>query len=54
MEIKRDFYPQKLIDKENNGLIKIVMESNSKFLSLDIVTEFRGCGDEIKMYPPFF
>ena len=24
MEIKRDFYLQKLIDRENNGLIKIV------------------------------
>ena len=24
MEIKRDYYLQKLIDRENNGLIKIV------------------------------
>ncbi len=147
MEIKRDFYLQKLIDRENNGLIKIVTGirrsgksyllnvlfcnylnqkgidddhiikvaldseeslplllpmaltdyvkarikddsihyiildeiqkvpnfvailngflrlsnvdiyitgSNSKFLSSDIVTEFRGRGDEIRMYPLSF
>lgn len=147
MEIKRDFYLQKLIDRENNGLIKIVTGirrsgksyllnvlfcnylnqkgidddhiikvaldseeslplllpmaltnyvkarikdnsihyiildeiqkvpnfvailngflrlpnvdiyitgSNSKFLSSDIITEFRGRGDEIRMYPLSF
>lgn len=31
-----------------------VTGSNSKFLSSDIITEFRGRGDEIKMYPLSF
>lgn len=31
-----------------------VTGSNSKFLSTDIVTEFRGRGDEIRMYPLSF
>lgn len=31
-----------------------VTGSNSKFLSSDIVTEFRGRGDEIKVYPLSF
>lgn len=31
-----------------------VTGSNSKFLSSDIITEFRGCGDEIKVYPLSF
>ena len=30
-----------------------VTGSNSKFLSSDIVTEFRGRGDEIRIYPSF-
>ncbi len=40
-----------------NGLLRIqnvdiyVTGSNSKFLSSDIVTEFRGRGEEIRMYP---
>ena len=42
-----------------NGLLKknidiYVTGSNSKFLSKDIITEFRGRGDEIKMYPLSF
>lgn len=43
-----------------NGLMKIsnldlyVTGSNAKFLSKDIVTEFRGRGYEIKMYPLSF
>ena len=43
-----------------NGFLKIknidvyVTGSNSKFLSSDIVTEFRGRGDEIKVYPLSF
>ena len=43
-----------------NSLIRIsnmdvyVTGSNSKFLSSDIVTEFRGRGDEIRMYPLSF
>ena len=31
-----------------------VTGSNSKFLSTDIVTEFRGRGDEIRIYPLSF
>ena len=40
-----------------NGLLKInnidiyVTGSNSKFLSTDIITEFRGRGEEIRIYP---
>jgi len=43
-----------------NGLLKTknvdvyVTGSNSKFLSSDIITEFRGRGDEIKVYPLSF
>ena len=43
-----------------NGFLRIdnvdvyVTGSNSKFLSSDIVTEFRGRGDEIKVYPLSF
>lgn len=43
-----------------NSLIRInnidvyVTGSNSKFLSSDIVTEFRGRGDEVRMYPLSF
>lgn len=43
-----------------NGLMRIknldiyVTGSNSKFLSSDVVTEFRGRGDEIKVYPLSF
>lgn len=31
-----------------------VTSSNSKFLSSDIMTEFRGRGDEIRVYPLSF
>ena len=47
-------------EKVLNSYLKIdnadvyVTGSNSKFLSSDIVTEFRGRGDEIKMYPLSF
>lgn len=43
-----------------NGLLRIenldiyVTSSNSKFLSTDIVTEFRGRGEEIRIYPLSF
>lgn len=43
-----------------NGLLRIdnldiyVTGSNSKFLSSDIVTEFRGRGDEVRIYPLSF
>ena len=53
---------QKVKDFESvlNGFLKVsnvdvyVTGSNSKFLSSDIVTEFRGRGDEIKVYPLSF
>ena len=47
-------------EKVLNGLTKIknldmyVTGSNSKFLSTDILTEFRGRGDEIRIYPLSF
>ncbi len=52
-----------LVDKFEfllNGLLRIqnldiyVTGSNSKFLSSDIITEFRGLGDEIRVYPLSF
>ena len=52
-----------LVDKFEfllNGLLRIqnldiyVIGSNSKFLSSDIITEFRGRGDEIRVYPLSF
>lgn len=53
---------QKLDDFESvlNGVLHIrnldiyVTGSNSKFLSSDIITELRGCGDEIRVYPLSF
>ena len=109
MEIKRDAYLQQLIERKDNGMIKVITGirrcgksfllftifkrylleigvdvdhifeiamirfeevlnsmlrmsyidvyftgSNSKFLSSDIVTEFRGRGDEIRIYPLSF
>ena len=90
MEVKRDYYLKELIDRIDNGLIKIITEirrcgksqllnkifknylieqgtdkehilqlsldeyKNKKFLSSDIVTEFRGRGDEIRVYPLSF
>lgn len=53
---------QNVVDFEDvlNSYLKIenadvyVTGSNSKFLSSDIVTEFRGRGDEIHMYPLSF
>lgn len=31
-----------------------VTDSNSKFLPSDVLTEFRGCGDEVRVYPLSF
>ena len=42
------------IDKKSSGETKGRQGSNSKFLSSDIVTEFRGRGDEIRIYPLSF
>lgn len=39
---------------KNRNLDVYVTGSNSKFLSSDIVTEFRGRGDEVKVYPLSF
>ena len=41
------FYMKKNMDVYVTG-------SNSKFLSSDIVTEFRGRGDEVKIFPLSF
>lgn len=41
-----------LLRKENLDIY--VTGSNSKFLSTDIITEFRGRGDEIRVYPLSF
>lgn len=53
---------QKALDFESvlNGLLHIrnldiyVTGSNSKFLSSDVITEFRGRGDEVRIYPLSF
>ena len=37
-----------------NNIDVYVTGSNSKFLSSDIVTEFRGRGDEVRIYPLSF
>ena len=43
-----------------NGLLRqqnvdiYVTGSNSKFLSSDVLTEFRGRGDEVRIYPLSF
>lgn len=89
-KIKREIYLNKLINRKENGLIKVitgirrcsksylldplftdyfkengvkddhiikieldvyVTGSNSKFLSSDIITEFRGRGDEFFVFP---
>ena len=66
MEKSSDYYKYLVVDEVQfmprfeevlNSLLRIsnidvyVTGSNSKFLSSDIVTEFRGRGDEIRIYP---
>ena len=52
--------PKPRFEEVLNSLLRIsnidiyVTGSNSKFLSSDIVTEFRGRGDEIRIYPLSF
>lgn len=45
--MKRYYYLNELINRMNNGLAKTVTGSNFKFLSSDIITEFRDQCDEI-------
>lgn len=74
--IKREEYLKRLIDRQENGLIKAitgiklynvlnglmrlqnvdiyVTGSNSKMLTKDVLTAFRGRGDEIKVHPISF
>ena len=54
MIIQRGIYLNKLISKKQNGLIKVVTGSSARFLSKDVITEFRDRGDEIHMYPLSF
>lgn len=53
-EIKITFYDvlNELVD--NTALDIYVTGSNSKMLSSDVLTEFRGRGDEVKVYPLSF
>ena len=51
MEIKRDKYLNDLINRMNNHMIKVVIGSHSRFLLKDIITEFRGRGNEVHIFP---
>lgn len=51
MEIKRDKYLNNLINRMNNHMIKVVIGSDFRFLSKDIITEFRGRGNEVHIFP---
>ncbi len=58
--IRRDIYLSRLIERKENGLNRrenldiYVTGSNSRFLSSDVLTEFRGRGDEVRVYPLSF
>lgn len=71
MEIKRDYYLNKLIAKKHNGLIKVITgmrrcgksyllftlfkkHLQEQGVAKDIITEFRGRGDELHMNPLSF
>lgn len=54
VQLIEDFVEVLLSLMQDNRLDVYVSGSNSKFLSKDIVTEFRGRGDEIHLYPLSF
>ena len=54
VQLVNDFVEVLLSLMQNRQLDIYVSGSNSKFLSSDIVTEFRGRGDEIHVYPLSF
>lgn len=54
VQLIEDFVEVLLSLMQDNRLDVYVSESNSKFLSKDIVTEFRGRGDEIHLFPLSF
>ncbi len=54
VQLVEDFV-EVLLSLMHNRLLEVyVSESNSKFLSKDVVTEFRGRGDEIRVWPLTF
>lgn len=54
IQLVDDFVEVLLSLMHNNSLEIYVSGSNSKFLSKDVVTEFRGRGDEIRVWPLSF
>ena len=54
VQLVEDFVEVLLSLMQDKRLDVYVSGSNSKFLSKDVVTEFRGRGDEIHMYPLSF
>ena len=54
VQLVRDFVEVLLSLMHNPQLEIYVSGSNSKFLSKDVVTEFRGRGDEIRVWPLSF
>ena len=54
MQLVDDFVEVALSLMQDKRLDVYVSGSNSKFLSKDVVTEFRGRGDEIHLYPLSF
>ncbi len=54
VQLVKDFVEVLLSLMHNSQLEVYVSGSNSKFLSKDVVTEFRGRGDEIRVWPLSF
>lgn len=54
VQLVKDFVEVLLSLMHNSRLDVYVSGSNSKFLSKDVVTEFRGRGDEIRVWPLSF